>query len=184
MSGVARSFFSVELCFSFTQAHAVHDQVRRVLARSGYDVPPGAKWANHRAVADVLLRNIDKASRGCWEYMDDDSADRMWNDWLLPLEDRTRQPAGQTPGGWFTMTLMLQAQRRSPTDRVLASAYAAAGDAPWTRGTFAAMLQAIPGISFASVVRDALYLMPRDTRCGFTDEELELERMRYLRVLG
>jgi len=184
MAGVPRSFFSVELCFPFARAHAVHDEVRRILGRTGDDAPPGAKWANHRAVADVLLQNIGEAARGCWEYMDDDSGDTMWDDWLLPLKDRSRQPAGDAAGGWFTMTMMLQARRHSPTDRVLSKAFAAAGDQLWTRGTFGAMLQAIPAIAFSSVVRDALYLMPRDTNRGFTDAELELERMKYLRVLG
>jgi hypothetical protein len=184
MVGVPRSFFSVELCFAFERAHAVHDEVRRILARTGDAVSAGAKWANHRAVADVLLQNIDAASRGCWEYMDDDSSDTMWDDWLLPLTDRSRQPRGETSGGWFTMTMMLQAQRRSPSDRVLSDAFATAGDALWTRGTFASMLQSIPAIAFSSVVRDALYLMPRDSNRGFTDEELTLDRMKYLRVLG
>ncbi len=184
MAGVPRSFFSVELCFSFARSMRVHDEVRRVLARTADDVPPGAKWANHRAVADVLLASIEDASRGCWEYFDDDSADVMWNDWLLPMNDRSRQPKGETAGGWFTMTMMLQAKRYSPTDQALARAFRGAGDALWTKGTFATMLQAIPSISFANVVRDALYLMPRDTTKGFTDEELDLERMKYLRVLG
>lgn len=181
---VPRSFFSVELCFSFAQSKRVHDEVRRVLARTSDEVTPGAKWANHRAVADVLLSCIDQAARGCWEYMDDDSADVMWNDWLLPLTDRSKQPRGDEAGGWFTMTMMMQAHRNTPTDRVIASAFQGVGDELWTRGTFAQMLQAIPAVSFSNVVRDALYLMPRDSTCGFTDDELEQERMKYLRVLG
>jgi hypothetical protein len=183
MSSVARSFFSVELCFSFTHGQRIHDEVRRVLARTGDDVSPATKWANHRAVADVLLAGIDHASRGCWEYMDDDSSDVMWDDWLLPLNDRSRQPRGEEAGGWFTMTMMFQARRRTQTDRVFATAFENVGDQLWRRETFAEMLHTIPAISFANVVRDALYLMPRDTNCGFTDDELASERMKYLRLL-
>jgi hypothetical protein len=80
--------------------------------------------------------------------------------------------------------MMLQARRGTPTDRVLASTFAGVGDELWTRETFSQMLQTIPAVSFANVVRDALYLMPRDTNRGFTDEELATERMKYLRVLG
>ncbi len=184
MSELPRSFFSVELCFSFTQAMRVHDEVRRVLDRTADEAPPSLKWSNHRAIADVLLSSIDSASRGCWEYMDDDTSDVMWDDWLLPMTDRSRQPVGREAGGWFTMTMMMQAKKGTATDQVLARAFSGAGSALWTRGTFATMLQAIPAVSFSNVVRDALYLMPRDTNCGFTDEELETERMRYLRVLG
>jgi len=184
MSGVPRSFFSVELCFNFAESKRVHDEVRRVLARTSDEVSPAAKWTNHRAVADVLLGCIDQAARGCWEYMDDDSGDVMWDDWLLPLTDRSRQPKGDEAGGWFTMTMMMQARRGTPTDRVLASAFSGVGDELWTRGTFAQMLQTIPAVSFSNVVRDALYLMPRDSTCGFTDAELATERMKYLRVLG
>ncbi|HEY1101262.1 MAG TPA: hypothetical protein VGF99_20155 [Myxococcota bacterium] len=180
---MARSFFSVELCFSFTDANAVHDEARRILNRTNDHVAPGAKWANHRAMADVLLQNIDKASRGCWEYMDDDSDDVMWKDWLLPMTDRSRQPQS-TGGEWFTVTMMAQAKKGSPSDDVLAHAFRGVGDELWTRGTFASMLKSIPAISFGSIVKDALYVMPRDSKHGFNDDELQLERMKYLRVLG
>ncbi len=184
MAGVARSFFSVELCFSFVTANAVHDEARRILNRTNDNVTVGAKWSNHRAMADVLLANIEKATRGCWEYMDDDSDDAMWNDWLLPMTDRSKQPQGTSPGEWFTVTMMAQAKKGSPSDQVLMHAFGAVGDALWTRGTFASMLKSIPAISFSSIVKDALYVMPRDSTIGFSDEELKLERMKYLRVLG
>ncbi len=145
---------------------------------------PSAKWANHRQIADLMLNAIPDAARGCWEYMDDDSDDVMWDDWLLPLTDRSRQPKGEQEGPWFTITLMIQAQSHVHTDRILKNAFAGAGDALWTKGTFATMLQAIPAISFGSVVKDALYLMPRATDMGFTDAELNSERMKYLRPLG
>lgn len=180
---VGRSFFSVELCFSFSAAAPVHRQVQRILSRTLDDVPVREKWANHRAIADILLAHVNTAVRGCWEYMDDDGDDRMWNDWLLPMKDRTRQPMGQYDGGYFTVTLMMQCKRGSPTDRTAQTAFRAAGSDLWTRDTFATMLQAIPGISFAGVVKDALYLMPRDNNVGFTDDELRLPRMTYLRVL-
>jgi hypothetical protein len=184
MAGVARSFFSVELCFPFSTANAVHDEARRILARTTNDVPAGKKWANHRAMSDVLLANIEYATRGCWEYMDDDSDDVMWNDWLLPMTDRSRQPQGSSAGDWFTVTMMAQAKKNSPSDEVLRHAFQMTGDQLWTRGTFAAMLKSIPAISFSSIVKDALYVMPRDSVHGFTDDELKLERMRYLRVLA
>ena len=184
MAGVARSFFSVELCFPFATANAVHDEARRILNRTTDHVPVGGKWANHRAMADVLLQNIDAATRGCWEYMDDDSEDVMWNDWLLPMSDRGKQPKGNAEGGFFTVTMMAQAKKGSPSDEVLSRAFNMAGSELWTRGTFASMLKSIPAISFASIVKDALYVMPRDSVNGFTDEELTLERMKYLRILG
>lgn len=184
MAGVRRSFFSVELCFSLENSFGLHREAQRILARTPDTVSPAAKWANHRQLADLMLGAVSDARRGCWEYMDDDSDDVMWNDWLLPLTDRARQPKGVDEGPWFTLTLMLQAHAGSPTDRVLRLACAAAGDQLWTRGTFTAMLQSIPAVSFGSVVKDSLYLMPRDSTQGFTDAELNTERMKYLRVLG
>lgn len=184
MAGIPRSFFSVELCFSLTNSFTLHREAQRVLGRTPDTVLPSAKWANHRQIADLMLSAIPDASRGCWEYMDDDGDDAMWNDWLLPLTDRSRQPKGEQGGPWFTITLMIQARQHVHTDRLLKSAFAGAGNALWTKGTFAAMLQTIPAISFGSVVKDALYLMPRDTNMGFTDAELNSERMKYLRVLG
>lgn len=180
----ARSFFSVELCFSLNNSYALHKESQRVLARTPESVSPSAKWANHRQIADLMLAAIPDAQRGCWEYMDDDGDDAMWNDWLLPMSDRSRQPKGEDEGPWFTITLMMQAKRQAQTDRILKSAFESAGSNLWTKGTFATMLQAIPAISFGSVVKDALYLMPRDTNKGFTDQELNSERMKYLRVLG
>jgi hypothetical protein len=184
MPGVARSFFSVELCFSLTNSFGLHREAQRVLGRTPDTVSPAAKWANHRQIADLMLSTIADARRGCWEYMDDDGDDAMWDDWLLPLKDRSRQPKGEDEGPLFTITLMIQAKRFAQTDRILKGAFDDAGDNLWTKGTFAAMLQAIPAISFGSVVKDALYLMPRDTSKGFTDAELNSERMKYLRVLG
>lgn len=184
MAGIRRSFFSVELCFSLENSFALHREAQRVLGRTPDTVSPAAKWANHRAIADLMLAAIPDARRGCWEYMDDDSDDVMWDDWLLPLTDRSRQPKGVDEGPWFTLTLMIQAQSGSPTDRILKRACDTAGTDLWTKGTFAAMLQTIPAISFGSVVKDSLYLMPRDTTQGFTDAELNSERLKYLRVLG
>lgn len=181
---VARSFFSVELCFSLTNSYSLHREAQRVLARTPETVSPAAKWANHRQIADLMLNAIPDAQRGCWEYMDDDGDDAMWNDWLLPMSDRSRQPKGDEEGPWFTITLMMQAKSGAQTDRILKGAFVGAGDRLWTKGTFATLLQAIPAISFGSVVKDALYLMPRDTTRGFTDAELNSERMKYLRVLG
>ena len=136
MAGVARSFFSVELCFPFARAHCVHDEVRRILARTGDEVPSAGKWSNHRAVADVLLANIDEAARGCWEYMDDDSSDTMWDDWLLPLTDRSRQPRGESAGGWFTMTMMLPGSMNMPrtsNTRLMTTMTPQAGSGNWVK---------------------------------------------------
>ncbi len=180
----ARSFFSVELCFSLENSYVLHQEAQRVLKRTPETVSPAGKWANHRQVADLMLQAIQDARRGCWEYMDDDADDAMWNDWLLPLTDRSRQPQGNKEGPWFTITLMLQARRFTQTDKILKGAFSGVGDALWTRGTFAEMLQAIPAISFGAVIKDALYLMPRDAVHGFTDEELNSERMKYLRPLS
>jgi hypothetical protein len=183
-STVSRSFFSVELCFSFTNAPALHSKLQAIIQRSGDKLHAQEKWRNHRDVADLLLAHIDTAERGCWEYMDDDSDDAMWDDWLLPMNDASRQPQGTEAGGHFTITMMMQCRKGTSTDATAARAFRTVGDQLWTRGTFAAMLQTIPGISFGGVVRDALYLMPRDNTAGFTDDELATARMQYLRPLG
>jgi hypothetical protein len=184
LSTAPRSFFSVELCFSFTHATALHGKLRTIIDRLGPQVHAQEKWQSHRDVADLLLANIQHANFGCWEYMDDDSDNNMWNDWLLPMTDRSRQPTGDEPGGWFTITMMMQCRKGTSTDATAARAFRTVGDQLWNRGSFAAMLQTIPGISFGGVVCDALYLMPRDTTYGFTDNELTSARMQYLRPLG
>jgi hypothetical protein len=184
MAHPPRSFFSVELCFPFTTAAALHTEVRKLLQEAPAEAHADLKWRNHRQIADLLLQHISSAVRGCWEYMDDDGEDRMWDDWLLPLTDRTRQPAGHEAGGYFTVTMMMQCCQGTRSDRVARTAFKAAGDQLWTSGTFASMLESIPAISFGGVIKDALYLMPRDHNAGFTDDELKLERMKYLRLLG
>jgi hypothetical protein len=79
---------------------------------------------------------------------------------------------------------MFQVKSKTSSDRVLSSAFRMSQGALWTRSTFATMLQTLPGISFDAIVKDALYVMPRDTNVGFTERELGQERMKYLRTLG
>jgi len=181
---MSRSFFSVEVCFSFSRSAALHDRLARLVKGAPESQDPEHKWRLHRRVADALIAGLPEAERGCWEYVDDDGEDAMWTDWLAPLSDESRRPSGEEAGGYFTFTMMMQAKRHSPTDRVLARAFRASEGALWNRGTFAGLLQTLPALSFDSVVRDALYLMPRDGNRGFTEGELQTERMKYLRVLG
>jgi hypothetical protein len=181
---MSRSFFCVELCFSFVDRAALHSELRTLIQVAPRVAAPDEKWRLHRRAVDLLSREVQHAERGCWEYMDDDSDSTMWNDWMRPLRERDRRPKGDEPGGWFTFGMMFQLKRHSATDHVIAALYRSIGDTTWTRNTFAHMLQAIPRISFGSVARDTMYLMPRDDNKGWTDAELGLEHMKYLRVIS
>jgi hypothetical protein len=181
---VARSFFSTEILFSFTRSAALHGRFRDLVQTAPGALFPEQKWRLHRRAANLMLEGLAEAERGCWEYMDDDGSDEMWNEWESPLHDPSRRPGGREPGGFFTFTMMFQTKSGTLSDRSLASACRLGEGQLWSRGTFATMLQTLPALGFDSVVKDALYLMPRDATAGFTERELAADRMKYLRVLG
>ncbi len=182
MSG---SFFSVELCFPIGEARACHQELQAVLGKGLSQTTPRGKWLLWKSAAAIMEKHLQHATLGCWEYFDDDSADRMYDDWLEPLTNPQRRPQPtQDEARYFTFTLMMQMQRNSQTDFVLRAACAAKEPHLWARETFARILQELPKASFGVVVRDCVYMMPRDADSyGFTNEDLRSEKMTYLRPI-
>jgi hypothetical protein len=182
---VSGSFFSLELCFPVSEARACHDELRAVLAKGLDQTTPRGKWLLWKSSMDVMQRYLPQAVLGCWEYFDDASADRMYEDWLEPMTNPQRRPqATSDDTRYFTFTLMMQVQSSSTTDYVLKTACSASEPNLWTRATFAKILDAVRKISFGVVVRDCVYMMPRDIDgYGFTHADLRGEKMTYLRPI-
>ena len=112
---MARSFFSLELCFPLHDARACHDQLRGLMGKLLSAETPRGKWQLFKSAAHIMSTHLDRAYMGCWEYFDDGQADPMYEDWLQPMKDKSRQPKARTSEGasYFTFTMMLQPQRNS-----------------------------------------------------------------------
>jgi hypothetical protein len=182
-----RTFFSIELCFALSTSAAAHAELRAALARSTGAKTPRAQWQLLRTTTDVMARNLKDAVYGCWEYFDDEQAESMYDDWLKPLQDPSRRPKPSTldpVGRYFTSTICLQPIKGSGTDMDLAAACRVSQPQLWKRATFQRILAALPKVSFASVARDAFYLMPQVADGhGFTRAELDSPAREYLRPL-
>lgn len=187
---MAWSFFSVELMFPF-EAHAeLHLRLKNHLLIGPLKAAPQEKWRHTVDASALLLQHLATAERGCWEYFNDATAESMYDDWMGPMTDESRQPghaAEDDPNGtgprWFTFTILFRMVRGSSTDLALMEACKVPKSSLWRRATFRRILAALQKVSFASVSRDAMYLMPRDGEYAWTPQDLERDNMNYLRSL-
>jgi len=186
------SFASIELCFPLHPGSELLSGARDVVARQPEKSTLDARWRATRKLAKLLLSNLDKAERGCWEYFDDDATVKsMWDDWSKAVDTRTGARAEALPvdpyrGGeprYLTVTAAYLLVRGSPSDAEFRGASIVTPKNLWKRQTFSTMLNAMRKTSFASVRADTLYLIPREEDWGLTATDLSDPKFAYLRPI-
>lgn len=184
---MAWSFFSIELLFPFAKNEALHTRLRDHLRAGPLSATPQEKWRHTVEASGMLGDALSSARRGCWEYFDNEEAASMYDDWMRPMVDESRQPGPASEDGdgprYFTFTILFRMVKGSATDVALRTACNKPEGMLWRRSTFRGILRTLGQVSFASVSRDAMYLMPRDDSYGWTDVDLKRDFMGYLRAI-
>ena len=187
-----KSIFAMELCFRLTPDAALGGALRQAITAHPERASADERSRFYRYVTDVLLKHLQIAERGCWDYFDDPSrAEGDFAGWseMLDTKEGLRTGPSQTQGAYpsspryltFTMAMLLV--HGTPTDRSLAGVCGIRESDLWRRSTFARILHGVRAMSFASVVSDVAYLVPGDAAWGFTNEDLAQPKFEYLRRL-
>lgn len=151
-----------------------------------------AKWYAYQHAREALLANFHALERGCWDYFDDpERAEKDFRMWLggMTTEEGARSAPSGRPDPYrpepryltFTMTWLIQ--QGTPADRALRDLCDIAEPELWRRWVFAHILRGMGVVSFASVVSDVMYLIPRDDDWGLTAQDLTDPKFHYLRVI-
>jgi hypothetical protein len=186
-----KSVFAMELCFRLVGDAPLGGSLRHAITTHPERASADERSTFYRFVTDVLLRNLQLAERGCWDYFDDPSQAQErfdgWSEMLSTKEGLRTAPSPVDPyrpsNRYLTFTMSMLLVHGSPTDRALASTCDVREADLWRRSTFARILHGVRAMSFASVVSDVAYLVPGDALWGFTPEDLAEPKFAYLRAL-
>ncbi|MCU0657440.1 MAG: hypothetical protein MUF64_19925 [Polyangiaceae bacterium] len=189
------SVFAIEVAFAYDAQSQTRSELRRLILEHSHLTSFEQKYWFYETAAGLLLREAPSFERGCWDYFDNDIALSKYNEWcggLLKEEGVRSTPSvaggrgpyrasGETRYTTFTMAFLLA--RGSNTDRNLASQCQIAPANLWRRDTFIFLLQCVRRFNFANVRSDVIYMIPNRDDFGFTPEDLQAEKFKYLRPL-
>lgn len=182
-----QSIFAMELCFRMYGD--LHAQLKRALPDQVVMQGVGQKWQQYRRVAQILHDGIHLAEAGCWDYFDDhDRAERdfaMWKKGMTTAEGERAGPLVWSPNEprYLTFTMAFLLAKDSPSDVALRGSCDVPEAMLWQRGVFARLLREFGQVSFASVIGDVSYLIPRDPDWALTAIDLTDPKFHYLRRL-
>lgn len=186
------SIVAVELCLRLEPGSAPRTRLHQIVAQHPVMSSVGDKWRMVSEATSILLGNLHLAEKGCWDFFDDDARAKrdfeMWSNGMLTREGARTAPHARDPyrGGeplYMTFTLALLLRQGSPCERKLARQLHIAEHILWHRDTFARVLRAISGVSFASVRADVAYLIPGDEAWGLSARDLMEPKFHYLRPI-
>jgi hypothetical protein len=185
-----QSIFAIELCLPFELRY--HAELRSLVVehpvRSGYH----DKWSLYRRACELTLGQLDRATRGCWDYFDDDARARrdydMWVKGMTTEEGARTEPSGESDPyrsspRYMTLTMAFLIVQNSPTDISMSALCNIPEPDLWRRETFRRILNGMGQLSFASVKSDVIYVIPGEASWGLTMEDLGDTKFEYLREI-
>lgn len=182
--------FAMELCILMrdtTLCHQLQGLVREHPARVSF----AQKWEMYRRARALLLANLDLATRGCWDFFDEDHKSetdfKMWCDGLFTQEGARLTPSGSgdpaTDPRYMTFTMAFLMQAGAPSVETLSELCTIPDHLLWKRETFAKLLENLGQLNFGSVKGDVVYVIPGADEWGLTAADLELAKFHYLREI-
>lgn len=186
---MSHSLFAMELCVPFSAGSWLHSELLQALPFDDRLLSPGMKWMKYQQAVRVLLRDLHRAERGCWDYFDEPERAHQefegWRDGMANAKGARASPHPLSPDEprYLTFTWALLLARNSPSDLTLRTACDVPESQLWTRATFAQILNAFGFVSFASVYADVACLVPRDIDLALTAQDLAQPKFDFLRQL-
>jgi hypothetical protein len=186
------SIFAVEVCARLVPESPLRAALAEVVASAPERMTLHQKWEQYQRAAQLVVENLGHVERGCWDYFNDDARARkdfaMWSDGMLTEEGVRLGPSGRVDPyrgepRFLTFTMALLIVQNTPTDRLMLEICRIPEATLWYRESFARILRGMAQMSFASVVSDVMYLLPRDDDWALTAQDLQAEKFAYLRVL-
>jgi hypothetical protein len=184
---VSHSIFALELCVRLDQTGLLHQQLRQALPLQLTHMSAGQKWQQYHHATQLLLRNIEAAELGCWDYFEDEERARndfdMWTKGMTTAEGARPESRQLVPGEprYLTFTMAFLIVKGSPSDLALRRTCNIKETHLWRRDVFAHLLKHFGSVSFASVYRDVSYIIPRDPEWSLTRQDLTAKKFEYLR---
>jgi len=189
---VEHSIFAMEVCARLVPESPLRAALAEVIQGVPERMNLHQKWQQHQRAAALLLDALPTATRGCWDYFDDDGRALgdydMWTKGMVTEEGVRPEPSGlpdpyRGDARYLTFTLAMLIVQGSPTDRMMKELCNIPEASLWQRATFARILRGLAQVSFASVKSDVLYLIPRDDGWALTAQDLAATKFEYLRTL-
>ncbi len=195
MSPYESSVFALELAFPFDAQSPSRTALRDLIRHHPEAASLRQRSRLYRDVAQALLAELPRAPRGGWDYYDDDTAVRKYNEWcggMLNEEGVRKFPipfeaAGPYRAGgearFATFTVAFLMVRDSNVDTMFRQRCTMSDSNLWDRATFRRLLEAVSVMQFAAVRSDVLYMIPNEDDYGLTAQDLADDRFEYLREL-
>jgi hypothetical protein len=190
------AIFAMELCLPLVPGSATHTTLVSLLREHPVQATANEKWHFYERVRQILLQELPRAHRGCWDFFDDDARAKsdfeMWCNGMLTKEGARPSPSGRPDGDPFrgavrprfmTVTLAWLLVQETPSAFDLATTCHIPEHALWQRQSFLRILERIGRVQFSAVKRDVFYVIPGDDEWGLTPEDLQAEKFNYLRLI-
>ena len=186
------SIFAVEVCARLVPESPLRAALAELIASAPERMTLQQKWMQYQRASQIVVESLGLVERGCWDYFNDDARARadyaMWSNGMLTEEGVRPGPSGRADPyrgepRYLTFTMALLIVQGTPTDRMMLQVCAIPEASLWYRESFARVLRALTQVSFASVVSDVMYLLPRDEDWALTAQDLQAKKFEYLRVL-
>ncbi|MFO0552049.1 MAG: hypothetical protein U0271_26925 [Polyangiaceae bacterium] len=185
-----RSILAVELCMRLDPA--IQNYLRQLITTGTEKLNFHQKWWLYDQVRRTLVSQRALWVKGCWDFFDNDTKARsdfnMWVQGMLTEEGARPTPSGQPDpyrgdARYMTFTAACMMVKMTPSERQIAAQCDIPESQLWTAASFERVLNSFAYLNFASVEGSTLYLIPRDTEYGLTDEDLRHPKFEYLRPI-
>ena len=189
-----QSIFAMEICARIDHAPDLLPALRQRILDHPHAVGLQDKWEFYSACVADLLAAVSSFERGCWDFFDDDARAKrdfkMWTAGMTTEEGARTSPSTAIEAAYrggeprfltFTMSFVLI---QATETEIYLSQLCTVRDADlWKRSTFVRILEGLKQLSFASILGDVVYLIPRDDGWALTEQDLSDPKFEYLRTI-
>jgi hypothetical protein len=191
------TFFGIQVAIEAFPKDRLRARLHEVIAKSAQEQSLAEKRAFYKRLTALLNEAVPIFERGHWDYVKNSrKAEKEFDTWCSELEGRSATEAEELGKGhdeilrlssdkdYVLVTLLFLLEAGSNSDHTVAQRCDLPEDQYFTRRTFGYLVETIPMLTFASVVSDAVYLMPGTEDDGFSGDDLDGGGYEYLRPLS
>jgi hypothetical protein len=188
-------FFGVQIVFATLESDMTGAEVRTILAEAKNVDRPRDKQRFYKQIASMLLENKPYWEYGYWDYVEDETAEGEFMDWIAELNanaatedaefggaiDEVHRMSADKSYVVVTMAFLLDF---APLGRIREMLQAIPEDEYWSFGCFAELLEAVRRIDFEYCERDSVFVMPGTDEDGVSWEDLHGAGWHYLKPIS